>query len=384
MSTKFIHLLTILSLLIPIKGSYVVAQDLKSSSRWVIVIDPGHGGKSPGAIYGGVQEKDVNLSVGLLLEKMLQSQLPSAQIIFTRKTDVDIPLAQRSLMANNAHADIFISLHCNANNSTSAAGTETYVMGVDKSGANLQVAMKENSVIELEDDFQDNYGGYDPNSAESFIIFSLMQYNYQEQSLELASGIQKRLTSNTSMKNRGVKQAGFLVLWRTAMPSVLCEMGFLSNAQDRAFISSVKGQESLARSLSEAIVSFLKENRQRNNEAYTPQEPKTETPVVETPAPTASRTTTNNAPSSVHYRVQLASTNKAKEINYANFKNLAPDIIEQKVGSLYKYSVGNEKSYKEALTLQRKLKNDFNDCFVVAFDGDQQITLQQAKELLGK
>lgn len=199
----------------------------------VVVIDAGHGGRNPGAVWGELLEKDINLAVALMAGEKLGRLMPQAKIIYTRTTDVDVPLKDRTEIANHANADLFISIHCNANPSTSAAGSETYVMGVDKSGANLAVAMRENAVITLEDNFTESYGGYDPKSAESFIIFSLMQYAHQDQSLGLASEIQKQYTAGGALRSRGVKQDGFLVLWRTAMPSVLTEIGFISNPADR-------------------------------------------------------------------------------------------------------------------------------------------------------
>ncbi len=357
----------------------------------VVVIDAGHGGDDPGAVYGGVREKVINLNVAKLLGEKIKKALPSAKIIYTRGDDTYIELSKRSLIANNAHADIFISLHCNASKNTQASGSETFVMGVDKTGANLEVAMKENSVIEMEEDNAQTYGGYDPNSAESVIIFSLMQFNYQTQSLIYAGQIQKELTASTSLRNRGVKQAGFLVLWRTAMPSVLCEMGFLSNSTDRAFLSSSIGQDKIAQSLSDATVAFLREHRDEEDFVAHPHggnTPTREDANEESYGAKEIEGSANKPQSAVnegiHYRVQVASTSTQKDINRENFYNWAPQIKEQKVGKLYKYSLGNAKTYKDALTLQRKLKKDFNDCFIVAFDGMKQITLQQAKELLEK
>ncbi len=364
----------------------------QKNSSYVVVIDAGHGGDDPGAVYGGVQEKVVNLKVAKLLGDKIKKSLPSARIIYTRSDDKYIELSKRSLIANNAHADIFISLHCNAAKNTSASGSETFVMGVDKTGANLEVAMKENSVIEMEDNSAEAYGGYDPNSAESVIIFSLMQFNYQTQSLVYAGEIQKELTASTSLRNRGVKQAGFLVLWRTAMPSVLCEMGFLSNSTDRTFLNSSTGQNKIAQSLSDATVAFLREHRDQDDFITLP--PAQDNPRSDKDQNGESygakdiegsiKGTQDTQNQGIHYRVQVASTSTQKDITRENFYSWAPQIKEQRVGNLYKYSVGNAKTYKDALTLQRKLRKDFKDCFIVAFDGDKQITLQQAKEILEK
>ena len=186
-----------------------------------VVIDPGHGGQDPGCSYKQFKEKDIVLNVALRLGELIKDNFSDVEVIYTRKTDVFIPLYERGNIANKAGADLFFSIHVNAARSSAAAGTETFVMGVDKAGRNLDIAMKENDVITFEDDYSAKYQGYVPGSSESFIIFSLMQYSYQGQSLTLANMVQRQYVRNTAMGNRGVKQAGFLVLWNAAMPSIL-------------------------------------------------------------------------------------------------------------------------------------------------------------------
>ena len=194
-----------------------------------VVIDAGHGGRDAGAVGRIYKEKDINLDVALRLGKMIGQKYPDVKVVYTRKTDVLIPLNERGNIANKAGADLFISIHINSNKSSAPSGTSTYVMGVDKAGKNLDVAMKENDVISYEDDYSTKYQGYVPGSPESFIIFSLIQSAYLSQSCTFADMVQKQFASQTKMQNRGVHQAGFLVLWSAAMPSILAEFGFISN-----------------------------------------------------------------------------------------------------------------------------------------------------------
>lgn len=345
----------------------------------VIVIDAGHGGKSPGAVYNNICEKDINLKVALLAAQKLKALLPNAQIIQTRSTDIDVSLNERSRIANAAKADLFISIHCNANPSTAVSGSETYLMGVDKSGANLEVAMAENSVIQLEEGFEQAYGGYDPKSAESFIIFSLMQYAHSEQSFSFASLLQKQFAAATTMKNLGVKQAGFLVLWRTAMPSVLTEIGFLSNAADRAIITSKNGQTKIAEAIAHAANTFVTKLDQNSKPTQNP------TPQPQTkPQATPKQPSQNTQNQTIRYRIQVKSTKTPTEINSQNFGPWVSVVTTKKVANIHKYYIGNELSYQEALSLQHKLRPLFRDCFITAFDAEQQITLEKAKQQLEK
>ena len=221
-----------------------------------VVIDAGHGGPDAGAVGRLYKEKDINLDVALRFGRMISEHYPDVQVIYTRKTDVLIPLAERGDIANRAKADLFISIHINSNKSSSPSGVSVYVMGVDKASKNMDVAMKENDVITYEEDYSTRYQGYKPGSTESLIMFSLIQYAYQTQSCLLADMVQKQFVGNTQMQDRGVRQAGFLVLWRAAMPSILCEFGFISNPTEEKFIGSKKGRETYARSLFNAFSQY--------------------------------------------------------------------------------------------------------------------------------
>lgn len=224
-----------------------------------IVIDAGHGGKDPGCISNKKNEKTVTLGVALKLGKMLKDSLPGVNVVYTRNKDVFIELHERAMIANKNNADLFISIHVNHNANTTAHGSETYVMGTHKNNGNLDVAKRENSSILLEDDYDKSYEGFDPNSPEAHIIFSFYQNVFIEQSIYFASKIEHRLSKRKKTNySRGVKQAGFLVLWKTAMPSVLIETGFLSNKEDREYLTSEDGQQEIAKSVYGAVADYMK------------------------------------------------------------------------------------------------------------------------------
>ncbi len=376
-----------------------------------IVIDPGHGGQDPGCSYKQFKEKDIVLSVALRLGELIKNNFSDVEVIYTRKTDVFIPLYERGNIANKAGADLFFSIHVNAATNTSALGTETYVMGVDKAGRNLDVAMKENDVITLEDDYTTKYQGYVPGSSESFIIFSLMQYSYQEQSLTLANMIQQQYVRNATTNNRGVKQAGFLVLWNAAMPSILTELGFISNASDRDLLTTSKGQEKLARSLFNAFSEYKAKSEGENSWQTLGSTPTTEnkatnrtdnnTVVADTGERTsqenpnsesstanvdASTTTTNAVQSTtsgakVEYRVQIMSSDRKMSKNSSSFGSYRGKVTEKAIDGVYKYYVGCVASYQEALSLRNTLRDQFKDAFIVPFLNDRRITIAEARRL---
>ena len=223
-----------------------------------VVIDPGHGGAKPGAQGGRVQEKTLTLSIAKKFGKLISDNYPDVKVIYTRTTDVDISLAERARIANRNKADLFISIHANSHPTSSPTGVETFVMGLSESRANLEVAKKENADILLEADYKTNkdYAGFDPNSEESYIIFTLTQNAYLEKSLNFAQAIQSQYKNNLRTINRGVKQAELFVLYKTAMPSVLTEIGFISNPTEEAFMLSDEGQAKIAISLFNAFMNF--------------------------------------------------------------------------------------------------------------------------------
>jgi N-acetylmuramoyl-L-alanine amidase len=232
----------------------------KASGIKVVVIDAGHGGHDPGCQYGGANEKKVTLAIALKLGKIIKENCKDVKVIYTRDKDEFIELHERAAIANRNKADVFISIHCNANKSTGVHGTETYTMGPHKNDDNLEVAKRENDVVLMEDDYEKNYDGFDPKSPEAEIIFSLYQSAHIEQSMRLARHVEKQLKTTVKRTSRGVKQAGFLVLWKTSMPSILVETGFLSNASERKYITSEAGQKSIANGIYEAFRKFKDES----------------------------------------------------------------------------------------------------------------------------
>jgi N-acetylmuramoyl-L-alanine amidase len=249
-----IKILSIVLLLLSFFPAISVAQ-----KKFTIVIDAGHGGKDPGAKGLFSFEKNINLSVALKLGEMIEKQHPDVQVLYTRKTDVYLTVAERPKFANDSHADLFISIHVNASSNKAVAGAETFTLGMAKSQENLEVAMLENSVILLEDDYKQKYQGFDPNSIESYIMFEFMQDKYLEHSVKLASMVQSQLINVCNRKDRGVRQAGFLVLKNTAMPSILVELGFISNKEEEVYLNSKEGQDRSALAIYNAFLSFKQE-----------------------------------------------------------------------------------------------------------------------------
>ncbi|MCC8063445.1 MAG: N-acetylmuramoyl-L-alanine amidase [Rikenellaceae bacterium] len=344
-----------------------------------MVIDAGHGGKDPGAVGNGQQEKAINLGVALRLGRMIGEQLPDVKVVYTRKDDRFIPLADRSKIAAKAGADLFISIHTNSSPSREAAGTETYVMGEDKGNRNLSVVMRENSVISLEADYTSRYEGYDPNSSESLILFSLMQYAYQSQSLSLAELIQAQYAGHAQRRDKGVKQAGFLVLWRTPMPSVLTEVGFISNPAEAKFLGSAAGQEKIAAAIFRAVKEYKRRTDSRTLATGPAQEaaPKAERAAPGSAAGQAAEAGTENA-EKVMFRIQVKSSLSKIPVTRSNFGDYAEGVLEKRIDGRYKYYYGSSFSYQEALLLQRRVRRSFPDAFMVAFRGGRPVPLADA------
>lgn len=224
-----------------------------------LVIDAGHGGRDPGAQNRAGKEKNINLAVALAFGKLVERNCPDVKVIYTRKTDVFVPLDERANIANRAKADLFISIHTNSTaKRIGPQGTETYTLGMHRASDNLDVAKRENSVITLENGFEQKYEGFDPNSSESYIIFELMQDHNMESSVKLAGLIQKQFRTTAKRIDKGVHQAGFLVLRATSMPSVLVELGYLNNPNDAAFLTTTAGVNALAKSIYNAFVAYYK------------------------------------------------------------------------------------------------------------------------------
>lgn len=331
-----------------------------------VVIDAGHGGKDPGAVGKKSKEKDIALAIALKTGKYIEENLPDVEVIYTRKTDVFIELHKRAEIANSNAADLFISIHCNANNSSKPFGTETYVMGLHKSQANLEVAKLENAAILQEDDFNDMYNGFDPNRDEDYITLTLFQNAYLESSLILASNVQDQFRERAKLKDRGVWQAGFWVLYKTAMPGILVETGFLSNVNDENYLRTDEGQSLVA----SAIYRAFKEYKL----------------MIENPENTAKAINKAEQPpekADIRFRVQFASSSKEKSLDKFD------DVSEVKVyehNGIYKYTSGNTSSYEAAIRIQNtlRLNKKYRDAFIVAFRNGERIEVNEARKISGQ
>lgn len=338
------------------------------AKEFVLVIDPGHGGKDIGASRGGIKEKDINLSVALALGAMIGKNHPDVKVIYTRKKDVFVELDSRARIANKAKADLFISVHVNAvSKGTSIRGAETFVLGLSRSEENLEVAKRENSVILLEDNYEQKYEGFDPNSVESYIIFELMQNKFMEQSITLASYIQKEFLRSAKRTDRGVKQAGFLVLRQVSMPSVLVELGFISNPSERSYMTSKDGQSKLCASIYNAFTKYKSEHDRRTGIASGQASADTAKPGTATPA--SQRANTND---NVIYKVQLFVSPKKLPAGSSQLKGYKDADFYREKG-MYKYTYGATGSLDEIKDIQKKVSKDFKDAFIVAFKDGKRI-----------
>lgn len=358
----------------------VNAQNETSIEIRKVVIDAGHGGRDPGAVSanGKVFEKDITLSVALLLGNMIKLNYPYVDVIYTRDSDVFVRLDKRSEIANKSKADLFISIHVNAAKSRAASGSETFVMGADKTNSNLEVTMLENSVILLEgEDYKSRYEGFNPNDPESYIIFSLLQNAHIEQSLTLASLIQQQLGQGPIKINRGIKQAPLVVLWRTSMPSVLVELGFISNINDLKIMSEKRNQEKFANLIFNAFVQYKNkydknysnaiDNNPRNNNVTTRSSiVDSSNNIISSPQHNKSQTT--------HYRVQILSVNKEISTRSREFKGHR-DIDHIKQGNTYKYTIGQYNSIEEARINLREIRKTFPQAFIIKVENNKIVPL---------
>ena len=343
-----------------------------TAHAFTVVIDAGHGGDDPGAIGRIAREKTLNLNAAMQLGAMIKEAYPEVDVIYTRQTDVFIPLHKRADIANKNKADLFISIHSNASDNRNASGAETFVLGTERMEDNLDIAMRENAVIKLESDYQSSYEGFDPNSIDSYIMFDLMQSDYMNQSLQFATLVQKQFVDSLKRGDRGVRQAAFLVLLRTTCPSVLIEMGFISNLDEERFLASEEGKIGITRSIFRAFSQFYKPGKAVPALlSDTVVVPTTEQQKVEA---------REQAKASITYKVQIFSTRKKLSKNDPAFKGLK-NCTSIKDGVWLKYMYGSCKTYNEAKQLQAQVKKKFADCIVVAFKDDEQIPVKQAIEL---
>ena len=352
----------------------------------VVCIDAGHGGKDGGCLGASSKEKDVALSIALKLGEHIQENFPDVKVVYTRKTDVFIELYERAKIANKAKADLFICIHANAADSKTAAGTETFVMGLHKSESNLKVAKRENSSILLEEDYKTKYSDFDPNSPESYIVLTMRQNAFIDQSLNLAAKIQVQFTDRVGRKNRGVKQAGFLVLHQTNMPSVLIETGFLTNKEEEKFLTSNIGQDYMASAVYRAFKSYKeeiegKQKREEKNKVKDKVVDHIKVDKTEDKKEKKRNKKKKETEKGVVFKVQIATSANLLELIPSNF-NGVENVGIYEAGGLYRYVVGKERNMTEANSLQLQLRaKGFKDAFVVAFSDGERISVSEALQL---
>ncbi|MGP1553500.1 MAG: N-acetylmuramoyl-L-alanine amidase family protein [Prevotella intermedia] len=390
---------------------------VSAKDKFTVVIDPGHGGKDVGAVGAISNEKSINLNIALALGNLIEQNLSDVRVIYTRKTDVFISLKGRAEIANRAKADLFISVHTNSvpPTKTPPQGFQVYTLGMHRAKDNLDVAMRENSVISLEKGYEKTYQGFDPNSSESYIMFEILQSANMEKSVELARLIQRSVCSKANRNDKGVHQAGFLVLRETSMPSCLIELGFITSNEEEQFLNSSRGIDLMARGIYEAFVEYKNiydgkvtipyrpstknqlpiENvlGRLSNNTKTPAEqvemPKrikvvtqprtTQTPTVKHQRNREERhTSLDGASASIPlFKIQIFAINRELSLDselFKGYKNISFEVD----GSLHKYMIGANEDYYEILRLKEELKQEFPEAFIVAFKNGQRMNTGEA------
>ncbi|NRT15952.1 N-acetylmuramoyl-L-alanine amidase [Flavobacterium sp. 28A] len=355
-------------------------------NNFKVTLDAGHGAHDFGATYNGHVEKNIALAIVLKVGKLLEAN-SKVDVTYTRKTDVFIDLVERANIANRANANIFVSIHCNASRNTSADGTETYVMGMNKIASNLEAAKKENSVITLEKDYKRKYEGFDPNSPETMIGMTLMQEEYLGNSISLASKVENEFEKlGKKIRGGGVKQAPFMVLHKAYMTRILIETGFISNNTEGNTLDSEEGQNEIAKAITDAIISY--KNEYYGNGTVETYEARPETKVIEkapettpvkssAPAETKS-TTTKTSDTNVIFKVQLSASSKKVALESKNFKGLNT-ISMEKSGNVYKYMYGETSDYNQSKVLLSQAKaKGYSSAFLIAFKNGKKISIQEA------
>ena len=353
---------------------------LFANKPYTVVIDAGHGGKDPGAVGRFSQEKDLNLRLALCTGDLLTQRSPDVKVVYTRATDVFIPLQTRADIANKNKADLFLSIHTNSAETQAACGVETFILGTEKMEKNLDVAMRENAVMKLEADYKTTYHGFDPNSIDSYIMFELMQNNYMDQSLQFATQIQDRFVKQLNRYDRGVRQAAFWVLLKTASPSVLFEMGFISNPEEEAFLNTDSAMNIMALHLVDAFAAYTHRNTQ-NVQSATTEEVKAdsvnqtgETQSSENRIESDTRATREQVESvtpptsttQTFYAVQICASKTPLSADDPRLKGYQAEYTIS--GDWYKYYLGASTVREEAVAKQKELRAEFPDCWVIKFE----------------
>lgn len=365
----------------------------------IIVIDPGHGGKDPGNLGTGRykdREKDVSFDVSLLVKQYIEQYLPDTKVVLTRNDHEFIELYQRTVLANRANADLFISIHCNANDSKSAYGTESFVLGMGEKDQRLnKTAQLENAARLLEDNWESNYEKLDASNPAAVIALRAYQDAFLEQSISIADEIQNQFENRVKRRNRGVKQQPLAVLRGSTMPAVLVELGFLTNPTEEDFLQSARGKELLASAIYRAVKSYKLKRESRDailhqesflaetlNEVVQKPVKNSSSPAEQSPKMEAKNNVKfTQAPlNAIYYSVQIAVSRTDLPLTPNNFKGLT-DVYRTDVYGLYKYYYGKVTSYKEAEALKLTAREHFPDAYVIAFDGEQKIDLKEAKKI---
>lgn len=370
------HILIALFASLAVFAAYAEAKD-----DFIVVIDPGHGGKDAGCVGKIIKEKDLNLAVALRAGELIAARCPGVKVIYTRRTDTFVTLMGRTERANKAKADLFISIHADAIPRTRRDVEQTYGAGVFTLGTarnqeNLDVAMRENRAILLEDNYESRYEGFDPAKPESYIIFEMMQNTHQTQSIEVASAIQRSLVKRGGRRNRDVRQAGFYVLRTAAMPAILIEVGFLSNTKEERWLATKEGKETIANAICLGFADYKKSWDSRNNVTSSqpttapPRPTKGEETKPSSDSSPKDRTSEDGADaSSVVYKIQFLSSPKILKKGNAALKGLWP-VSYYKEGRTYRYTYGEAKSKDELQNDMIRIRKKFKDAFVVTFDAD--------------
>ena len=351
---------------------FTLAVALAAKKGFTLVIDAGHGGHDAGALGTFSKEKNINLNVALAFGRLVENNCPGVNVIYTRKTDVFIPLHQRADIANRNKADLFISIHTNAlPKGAKAMGLETYTLGMHRASDNFDVAKRENSVILIEKDYKQHYEGFDPSSSESYIMFEFLQDKNMAQSVELAKMVQKRTCAAAARPNKGVKQAGFLVLRETSMPSCLIELGFISTPSEEQFLNSDEGIANMGSGIYQAFCDYLAKYDKSFTVPFKPEFAEMKEEKKEQPQPEEVK---DEAPM---FKVQILTSNVKLKSGSRQLKG-RDDADFYKDGNIYKYTVGASTNYNEIYRLRKQLLDQFPEAFIIAFKGGQRMDVQKA------
>jgi N-acetylmuramoyl-L-alanine amidase len=325
---------------------------VKPTEVFTVVLDAGHGGRDPGKDFANTREKDIALKITKLVGEMLGNH-SDIKVVYTRDTDKFLELHERARIANNAKADFFVSIHCNAADARSAKGNETFVLGLHRNADNLEVVKRENAVILLEENYEEEYKGFDPKDPSSFASMQLAQEEFLDNSILMASQVQKNFLVNLSRKDRGVKQAGFAVLRLTYMPSVLIETGFITNTEEREFLKSAAGQKTVATSIYKAILDYnLNRDLNTFQVALIDVEKKADVLIDK----------------NITYKVQIAASSNKLDPKSYNFNQL-PEISREAEGKIYRYFTGASHNLNDIeKLLANAKKKGYRSAFIVAFE----------------